>query len=154
MRTNKLITFVLFPLLVLFFACTKGDIKRNGCTTSPLVIILDSTGLTFPNVFTPNGDGKNDLFWGYTSGPFTYYSVVIKDGSKILFSSSDYEEAWDGTQDGKDVKEGVYDFEFDAIIEGYTYSEKRKITLIRDVEKYKIKDCGKCGSIWPENFCN
>lgn len=44
-----------------------------------------------PNVFSPNGDGTNDIFQAYTNQPNTFFSIFSRNG-KLLFEG----EKWDG----------------------------------------------------------
>jgi gliding motility-associated-like protein len=57
--------------------------------------------LFIPGAFTPNGDGKNDLFRIPASVNFQLHSFSIYDrwGNKI-FTTSDISKGWDGTHNG------------------------------------------------------
>ena len=49
-----------------------------------------------PNIFTPNGDGKND-FLSIKIGEVTEFSVVIlNQANKVIFTSNDPNFSWDG----------------------------------------------------------
>ena len=89
-------------------------IHENGCIDT-LVKILDvEPKVTFfmPNAFTPNGDGKNDEFFG--KGAIDYikgFKLTIWDrwGGK-LFSTNDPNQSWNGrfNNSGELVPNGVY----------------------------------------------
>jgi hypothetical protein len=106
------------------------------CPTTDSIIVnyVPPTPLFSPdstvNVFTPNGDGKNDYFYPFfdqtvfvqNSQPtqpaydFTLlyvgsYEIWIYDrwGAEVFYSN-DYQYGWDGKVDGKDATEGVYYF--------------------------------------------
>ncbi|MBE7442409.1 MAG: gliding motility-associated C-terminal domain-containing protein [Flavobacteriales bacterium] len=67
---------------------------------------IDSTQLIIPNVFTPNGDNKNDLF----ILNFSYEKVEIFNrwGNK-MFESINNDSFWNGkTTSGVDVSDGTY----------------------------------------------
>jgi len=65
--------------------------------------------ITVPNVFTPDGDLKNDLFRPVlTFTPSEYRLLVSNRQGKTLFETNDFMEAWDGTDNGSAVNEGVY----------------------------------------------
>lgn len=52
------------------------------------------------NIFTPNGDGVNDVFELPSSG-LEAFSIVVLDGrNKVVFTSSDPDFKWDGTLSG------------------------------------------------------
>lgn len=59
----------------------------------------------FPNVFTPNNDGNNDLFLVTVN----YESITILNRWGNIVWQGSKGQSWDGkSQDGKDVSEGVY----------------------------------------------
>ena len=61
-----------------------------------------------PNVFTPNGDGNNDVFSIESENLTGFHVVVLNDKNQQVFESSDPRFIWDGTKDGTPVKEGRY----------------------------------------------
>jgi gliding motility-associated-like protein len=95
--------------------CVNSCDAPTSCTAN--CETLES--LIVPNVFSPNGDGKNDLFYPsansvytpeYANNLFASYSLSIYDrwGVKV-FDSSSLLKAWDGKDlGGKQVTDGVY----------------------------------------------
>ena len=64
-----------------------------------------------PNAFTPNGDGKNDLFKLTVpeNCEVIKFSMQIFDRwGRRVFTTDDVFESWDGTFDGQILEEGVY----------------------------------------------
>lgn len=63
-----------------------------------------------PNSFTPNGDGKNDLFVPRTnSGVIKVKFQVFNRWGELLFQTEDPTLVWDGKdQNQKDISDGVY----------------------------------------------
>lgn len=52
--------------------------------------------ILLPNIFTPNGDGKND-FLSIKIGEVTEFSIVIlNQANKVIFTSNDPNFSWDG----------------------------------------------------------
>jgi len=65
--------------------------------------------ITVPNVFTPDGDLKNDLFKPViTFSPADYRLVISNRQGKVLFETNDFMDAWNGSDNGNPVPEGVY----------------------------------------------
>ncbi|MGB3946410.1 MAG: gliding motility-associated C-terminal domain-containing protein [Bacteroidia bacterium] len=74
-------------------------------------MIIDCPQIEIPNVFTPNGDGINDLFRVNLSGrALEGFKIDIYDRWGILmFSSNSINYKWDGrTTSGQEVKDGTY----------------------------------------------
>lgn len=72
---------------------------NNGCVISDSSnIITDSWHIEVYKAFTPNGDGKNDVWNIKYISAYPECSVIIFDewGIKV-FESTGYTEAWDGT---------------------------------------------------------
>lgn len=96
------------------------SVEKNGCTSVERyfeVDLLESCGCTLeiPNVFTPNGDGKNDGFRPMDDDEcqYTGYTLtVFNRWGKEIFRTSDFSESWDGTIDGNTADDGVYFWTF------------------------------------------
>lgn len=82
-----------------------------GCvgklTRGPYVIVVPD--LFIPNVFSPNGDGVNDVFRVEYSGVQPYRARIYSRWGDLVFESRNKQEPWEGKDaDGMDVPEGVY----------------------------------------------
>lgn len=82
------------------------------CDASTAITITDSckTPVYAPNAFTPNGDGINDEWrplWSTDPGATIQWSVFDRWGH-VLFSSTNADDAWDGTDAGTPVANGSY----------------------------------------------
>jgi len=70
------------------------------------------TSECIPNVFSPNGDGKNDT-WSLED-TFLYEDSELRvygRFGRLVFRSVGYHNQWDGTSmAGNDLPEGVYFF--------------------------------------------
>lgn len=80
----------------------------GGCGDSicfPLRVIPQ---VEMPNVFTPNGDGVNDVFIPkFTNADWAEWSIINRWGQEV-FRSQSVTEAWDGYIRGKAAADGVY----------------------------------------------
>jgi gliding motility-associated-like protein/uncharacterized repeat protein (TIGR01451 family) len=76
----------------------------NACADTVVITVL-STDLIIPNVFTPNNDGKNDVFKisGLESFPGSQLIVINRWGNEV-YKSEDYLNNWDGSG----LAEGTY----------------------------------------------
>lgn len=107
-----------------------------GCYDSASVVIrvIFDEEEYLPNAFTPNGDGKNDVF---RIGKMKYKKVVQftiynRWGQEVYNNPWDPNGGWDGTYNGKEQDMGVYFYSI--IIEsasGKLRYYKGDVTLIR-----------------------
>ncbi|MTI19753.1 hypothetical protein E1176_01835, partial [Fulvivirga sp. RKSG066] len=71
-------------------------IDTLGCVV-PLVARVDlNTEIRVPNIFTPNGDGANDLFVVRNLPSEGAVLVINNRWGNEIFSSDNYQNAWDG----------------------------------------------------------
>nr|WP_294860757.1 gliding motility-associated C-terminal domain-containing protein [uncultured Fluviicola sp.] len=84
-----------------------------GLTSGPEDLIPPEYIAEFPNIFSPNGDQKNDLFtWG-TGNKEGSITIVNRWGNTVFHSDLPF--SWDGkTSDGKECTEGVYYYLFES----------------------------------------
>ncbi len=84
----------------------------KGCsdTTKQLVKEQDYNTLYAPTAFSPDGDGKNDIFYLYGSGIMegTFKLMIYDRWGEKIFESNDIQKGWNGTMGGKKVKTGSY----------------------------------------------
>ena len=87
---------------------TVTGTDTNNCTGIATVnIVADS--LVIQNVFTPNGDGINDLLMLNYYGSGDYEISVFDRWGVKLFNTSDTNATWNGlNNNGTAVPEGVY----------------------------------------------
>jgi gliding motility-associated-like protein len=107
----------------------------EGCESydDVLVEIYKGPEIYLPTAFTPNGDTRNDLFKGKPVGikQFNYLKVFNRWG-QLVFYSSDYNKAWDGTWKGQKQPGGVYVVMANAIdFRGNIIDKKQTVMLIR-----------------------
>lgn len=74
----------------------------SGCRSSDTIEINMGRGSDIPNAFTPNGDGKNDVF---LKG-IPELSIFTRWGEQIFHTVQG--EGWDGTHNGRKVRPGDY----------------------------------------------
>ncbi len=84
----------------------------QGCLVDTLSISLKFEAcepVVFPNTFTPNNDGINDIFKPTKSGRAIEYKLsIFNRNGVLLFSSTDMTTGWDGTNKGSPAPVGTY----------------------------------------------
>ena len=100
------------------------DSCNTAIITEPVVVIS--------NVFTPNVDGKNDLFIVSGDGVKTVGMKIYNRWGQIVFETSQKNQGWDGrTNSGKKVPEGTYFYIIDVETTANTKTYTGSLTLLR-----------------------
>jgi gliding motility-associated-like protein len=111
-----------------------GMNEHGGCRDTAYVNIdLTYTDDFVPTVFSPNGDGKNDLFRirGIKYQKVIEFRVFNRWGNE-LFSTQDGMQGWDGRYKGAPQDPGVYGYLIRVSLpDGTTRSYQGNVTLIR-----------------------
>jgi len=112
-------------------------VSNTGCSTIyPVTVTIGRPpDIDFsPNVFTPNGDGVNDVFKFKAPSSINLKSFKIYGSwGQLLFETTDLNKAWDGTYVGKPMPVGTYYWLFDAYdtYSNTTISKSGSISIIR-----------------------
>ncbi len=112
-------------------------VNKGKCLDSTMRIIKVEipSELTIPNIFSPNGDGANDVFFLKTSSLSSISISIYDRWGHVVYQldSSNGNVAWDGkNQYGKDCAEGVYFYMIKSTgKDGKDYDKKGTITLVR-----------------------
>ncbi|MBI3509535.1 MAG: gliding motility-associated C-terminal domain-containing protein [Bacteroidetes bacterium] len=81
----------------------------NGCIGSDTVVVTVVPEINFPNGFTPNNDGINDVWVIDNIQLFPHCRVeVYNRWGELLFGSDGYNIPWDGKYKGQDLPVGTY----------------------------------------------
>lgn len=111
----------------------------KDCETSANSITPDAktpdpflNDLYIPNTFTPNNDGKNDIFFAYGNSISKFTMKVYNQWGQLLFESQSVLTGWDGTHKGKPQPNGAYVYYIEVTFEnGSSKKLKGTITLLR-----------------------
>ena len=87
------------------------------------VIEENSYSLYSPTVFSPDGDGINDLFKVYGQGILDFKIEVYTRWGHMVYKSFQLNEGWDGTFKGKNLPTGTYVYK----IKTSKYSDDKKL---------------------------
>jgi len=87
----------------------------NACMGTDSINIIDSACPQYvylPNAFTPNGDGKNDIFRPVFAGAASIFKFAVYDRwGRVVFVTTTPGEGWDGTTGGRPQPGGTYVWE-------------------------------------------
>lgn len=88
----------------------SNPIGISGFSRSNEIVIPVETKIFLPNAFTPNDDGRNDVFIPILDfEPREYKMFVFDRTGKPLFHTTDPATGWDGSLNGSGkAREGVY----------------------------------------------
>jgi gliding motility-associated-like protein len=132
---------VAIPLQNITYTATVTD--ANGCkiTDNIDINIIDDYEVYIPNVFTPNNDGKNDLFTAYGGRSvsnialmqiFDRWGVLIYEAKNLPINSNDYKNAWDGTYKDTELNPAVFVYSIKIkFINGFERIYTGDIMLVR-----------------------
>ena len=105
------------------------SIFSNGCVDSAMTKIEVSPSLSIneimiPTVFTPNGDGKNDVYYISIPEPKNFEMMVFDKGKKMIFSTTKFYDSWNGNCFGEPCIDGNYE----VVIKTQYSGEKESVT--------------------------
>jgi gliding motility-associated-like protein len=105
-----------------------------GCkdTITKYVKIDPTFAIWIPNVFTPDGDGINDLFFSDGYGITELKTLVFDRWGALVFEGYQLDSKWDGTYKGKMSVEDVYVYRIEARdVFGEWHEFIGKVTLLK-----------------------
>ena len=77
--------------------------------TNPIRVTVSESKLSFPNAFSPNGDDKNPTFKAKEYQSIVeFHAYIFNRWGQKLYEWTDPAGEWDGTYNGKVVKDGTY----------------------------------------------
>lgn len=105
------------------YTVSQVALGKSGCndTLSYAFYISDSSGITLPNIFSPNGDGINDVYKPIARGISSMKGWVYNRYGALMTSWDRVNGFWDGyTTSGVECRTG----EYFVIIEGTGFDGK------------------------------
>ncbi|TCD10137.1 gliding motility-associated C-terminal domain-containing protein [Pedobacter frigidisoli] len=106
---NQLYDFSIGEMVLVQTFQTNSAILTQGFLQPFLVIQTAANVSIANNILTPNGDGKNDFFVvkGIEQYPTNKLSIFDR-GGRLLYSTINYQNNWDGYFNGKPLMEDTY----------------------------------------------
>ena len=102
---------------IFFWYVDSGTVRLNrflnGIRTSVDVQVFDCLQTIYiPSSFTPNGDGKNDLWQPIYRNIYEMdWKVFSEDGVEIFHSEGDLNARWDGNWNNHPAPVGLYQYD-------------------------------------------
>ncbi|MCW3072123.1 MAG: hypothetical protein JWO44_2013 [Bacteroidetes bacterium] len=113
-------------------------LSQNLDCKSPLVPVTvsvdDCDNILVPNIFTPNGDGVNDLLFFHSNASRCFHCRIYNRWGTLVYELDNAASGWNGTimKTGKPASDGVYYY----ILDYCTSADKKELTgfvqLIRE----------------------
>lgn len=105
---------------------------------TPIRISISTSKLDFPNAFSPNGDGMNDIYRAKTDyqSIVEFKAVIYNRWGQKLYEWNNPAGGWDGTYKGNPVKQGVYYVQVTAKgADGRRFNIKKDVNLLRTFDQ-------------------
>lgn len=104
-----------------------------GCVDTVYSDVTLGENVILPIVFSPNGDGINDVFVGSSVGTASYNLTIYNRWGEIVFESEAAKAEWTGhTFGGQECLPGTYFYTLRASgVSGEDYSRNGYLTLVR-----------------------
>ncbi|RYD59041.1 MAG: T9SS type B sorting domain-containing protein [Sphingobacteriales bacterium] len=105
-----------------------------GCKNADSVRVVTKSccTLNFPSAFSPNGDGKNDVFRMITPGFNDIKTLrVVNRWGQVVFETADARRGWDGTLNGEPADLGTYFYYINYRCNQKLTEQRGEVTLVR-----------------------
>ena len=115
-------------------ASNYNDRCYNAPDSMSIDVTVDSCDLYIPNVFSPNGDGRNDNYEFNAEGYANFHLIIFDRWGLKIFESTDNSIKWNGqiNNSGSNAPDGTYYYIFNSIDpNGQPYANHGFLTLIR-----------------------
>jgi gliding motility-associated-like protein len=108
--------------------------STNGCIDSAISILEVGNLLQISNVFTPNGDGRNDVFKIKSFGIKSLHISIYDRWGMKMFESDSLDPEWDGTNKKGEAIDGTYYYVVHAEATDNTSIDRAGfVTLIKSI---------------------
>ena len=138
------------PFMTRYEETTTYEFKQSGMTkvelyvtmagydeaelTATFSISITNSMLEMPNAFSPNGDGVNDIYKAKENhkSRVEFHAYIFNRWGQKIYDWTDINGGWDGTWNGKDVKDGTYYVLVKAKgADGINYEIKKDVNVLR-----------------------
>ncbi len=95
--------------------CAYSSDGCSNCVTYENITVVEDYAIYIPNVFTPNGDGNNDVFQYHLIGVKKVFIYVFNRWGEKVFETDNPNEYWDGTYKGKLLNPDVFVYQIKLV---------------------------------------
>lgn len=127
-------TVFVTPLTTTQYLITVTNSAGCVATDTLTVHVTFVPQVFFPNAFSPNGDGVNDLFQSIGYNILHYDMQIYDRWGELVYEtgSPDYNNGWDGTFNGNDAPLGTYVWQATVTFtDGETFHKSGNFMLVR-----------------------
>ena len=116
------------------YAATSANCVDSAQVAVEVAAPEPDFGFEFPTVFTPNGDGVNDVFNAISQEDIfeKHHLRVFNRWGELVFESNADRQTWNGEHENEPAASDVYIYHFDfRLTNGKVGTEKGDVTLLR-----------------------
>jgi gliding motility-associated-like protein len=125
-------TITVAPAEDCFYYLMVRDFKYDITWDTVRITMGCEGSLYVPNIFSPNGDGNNDVLYVRGQNLKELSFAVYNRWGQLVFESKDVNLGWAGTHKQSKCESGVYFYYVEAVDEdGNTLRKKGNVSLIR-----------------------
>lgn len=118
--------FILYKIIIVPVDLVNGNVESN------LLEVIYRSKVAFPNAFSPNGDGVNDIFNFESRYVMSVNMKIYNRWGELVYQTTDVDRGWDGTANGKPASLGTYIHHTMLTDDmGITFVKSGEIVLIR-----------------------
>jgi gliding motility-associated-like protein len=106
--------------------------QPNSSSPIQTQVLPKQYSISLPNIFTPNGDGQNEtLQIEWKQQDIEDFSIVVlNQNNNVLFSSSNPEFNWDGTDpSGEKIARGTYIYFVTGVLNGQKWQQSSSLQI-------------------------
>jgi gliding motility-associated-like protein len=112
------------------------SVDNAGCAVTDQIVITMNCSMMFPNAFSPNRDGVNDVFLPHLVNMKSYSMRIYNRWGELVYSVNDghgdEREGWDGTHENRFADVGVYVYyATGTTIRGQAVQAQGNVVLLR-----------------------
>lgn len=100
------------PIRLDFSGTVELQIKHSNGSRETVIVVFEQCWylLIFPDAFTPNGDGINDVYMPITHDISQLSWEIRSPNNELIFSTNNMNEGWDGRWDDQLAPMGLYQY--------------------------------------------